>query len=118
MKSGNRIHETINQGKGQLNRSIEFYLLCRLYKAVTSCQKEVQDFLTPSSATVPEGTNAHDSDIKIWDYVLTFEVWKCIKLKEPKFNQKIKLCAGNYINAADNPDSHHPFDFASPLYLC
>jgi len=45
---------------------------CRLYKAVTSCQKEVQDFLTPSSATVPEGTNAHDSDIKIWDYVIDF----------------------------------------------
>lgn len=44
-------------------------LLCRLYKVVTSCQKEVQDFLTPSSATVPEGTNAHDLDSKIWDYV-------------------------------------------------
>jgi hypothetical protein len=43
---------------------------------VTSCQKEVQDFLTPSSATVPEGTNAHDLDNKIWDYVLTFEVRK------------------------------------------
>ena len=26
--------------------------------------------------TVPEGTNAHDLDNKIWDYVLTFEVRK------------------------------------------
>ena len=26
--------------------------------------------------TVPEGTNAHDLDNKIWDYVLTFEVQK------------------------------------------
>jgi len=69
-----------------------------LYKVVTSCQKQAQDFLTPSSAMVPEGTNACDLDSKIWDYVLTFEVWKCIKLKEPKFNQKIKLHAGNYIN--------------------
>jgi hypothetical protein len=67
---------------------------------VTSCQKEVQDFPTPSSATVPEGTNAHDLDNKIQDYVLTFEVWKYIKLKEPKFNKKIKettLINGTYI---------------------
>ena len=26
--------------------------------------------------TVPKGTNAHDLDNKIWDYVLTFEVRK------------------------------------------
>jgi hypothetical protein len=39
---------------GQIN-SMMYYLLCRLYKAVTSYQPEVQDCLTPSSTKVPKG---------------------------------------------------------------
>lgn len=116
MKLGSLKHEYQSR-KRHLDCSIESYLLCRLYKVVTNCQKEVLDFLTPSSAMVPEGTNAHFSDKKIWDYVLTLKSGNASGWKNQS-SQKIKQCAGNYINVADISNLHHPFDFVNPLYLC